>query len=296
MNRAASLDVVIVSYRCRELLRDCLGSLDANPPRRLMDVVVVDNESHDGTVEMVRRDFPSVRVFSMGENAGFARANNLAIRAGSAPYILALNPDTRVTTGALDRMLEIMETHPGVGIAGCRLELEDGTFDHAAKRSFPTPLSALGHFTGLGRRRRSPASLAEYRAPSVTAGPVDAVNGAFMLMRRRAFEEVGPFDECYWMYMEDLDLCYRFAQRGWTTWYEPSAKVIHVKAGTSGKQRKPRLNLAFHYGMFLFYRKHYAPWRNPVVNGTVYVGIVAKLVVSLMTSAARRGVLRLIRV
>ena len=156
-----------------------------------------------------------------------------------------------------------MAEHDDVGICGCRLELEDGTFDHAAKRSFPTPVSALGHFVGIGRRRAT-GRLAAYRAPAVEAGPVDAVNGAFMLMRRNALEEVGLFDEGYWMYMEDLDLCYRFAQAGWLTWYEPSATVIHIKAGTSGKNRKPRLNYAFHYGMFRFYRTHYAGGRSRV--------------------------------
>ena len=171
--------------------------------------------------------------------------------------MLCLNPDTRVTPGALDRLLDLMEEHPEVGISGCRLELETGAFDYAAKRSFPTPLSALGHFTGLGRRRES-GVLAAYRAPEVESGPVDAVNGAFMLIRRSALDEVGLFDEGYWMYMEDLDLCYRFAEAGWVTWYEPSATVIHVKAGSSGPVRSPKLNYAFHYGMFRFYRKHYA--------------------------------------
>ena len=96
-------------------------------------------------------------------------------------------------------------------MAGPRLELEDGSFDHASRRSFPTPLSALGHFTGLGRREGASGALADYRAPAVESGPVDAINGAFMLIRRAALEQVGAFDERYWMYMEDLDLCYRFA-------------------------------------------------------------------------------------
>ena len=116
----------------------------------------------------------------------------------------------------------------------------------------------------------------------------DAVNGAFMLMRRRALEEVGLFDESFWMYMEDLDLCYRFKQAGWTTWYEPAVTVVHVKAGTSGKLRRPRLNYAFHYGMFRFYRKHYAADANPAVNVTVYAGIALKLALSIVSTELRR--------
>jgi len=259
-----------------------------------MTVFVVDNASDDGTVEMIQSEFPEVRLRAARENLGFARANNLAIREGSAPYVLALNPDTRLTAGVLDCMLALMDERSEIGIAGCRLVLENGTFDHAAKRSFPTPLSALAHFTGIGRRGNASGRLAQYRAPELAehaSGPVDAVNGAFMLMRRAGLEEVGLFDEGYWMYMEDLDLCYRFRQAGWTTWYEPSATVVHVKAGTSGKQRRLRANYAFHYGMFRFYRKHYAFRRRLVINAVVYAGIATKLGVSTMRSLIQRRLL-----
>jgi GT2 family glycosyltransferase len=185
-----------------------------------------------------------------------------------------------------------MDSNPSIGISGCRLELEDGTFDHAARRSFPTPLGALGHFTGIGRRASAPARLSQYRSPEVEEGPVDAVNGAFMLMRRTALDSVGLFDEGYWMYMEDLDLCYRFAQAGWTTWYEPNVTVIHVKWGTSGRYRRACVNIAFHYGMYRFYRKHYSPTRNPLMNVFVYAGIGAKLAVSLVSSGVRRRLAR----
>jgi GT2 family glycosyltransferase len=287
---APALDVLIVSYRCEAMLRECLESLRRHPPSGEMMIRVVDNASRDGTAEMVEREFPEVDLTISRTNLGFGSATNLAVRDTAAPYLLFLNPDTRVTPGALDRLLELMENHPQIGISGCRLELDDGSVDHASKRSFPTPLSALGHFTGVGRRRER-GILAAYRAPEVEAGPVDAVNGAFMLIRRKALQEVGVFDEGYWMYMEDLDLCYRFAQAGWITWYEPSATVMHVKAGTSGPVRSPRLNYAFHYGMFRFYRRHYAPRRNVITNGIVYLGIAFKLLLSVARNAVRRTTL-----
>jgi GT2 family glycosyltransferase len=131
--------------------------------------------------------------------------------------------------------------------------------------------------------------LAAYRAPGVSEGPVDAVNGAFMLMRRESLEQVGVFDEGFWMYMEDLDLCYRFAEADWVTWFEPGATVIHVKAGTTGPNRGPRLNYAFHYGMFRFYRKHYARQRSRLANAAVYLGITLKLCLSVVRSSARRA-------
>ncbi len=248
---------------------------------------VVDNASGDGTAEMVAREFGEVRLRRNDRNLGFGTANNQAIVDGDAPYVLVLNPDTRITPGALDALIAVMESHPELGMCGPRLEREDGSFDHAARRSFPTPLSALGHFTGVGLRRES-GTLAAYRAPQVESGRVDAVNGAFMLIRRRALDEVGGFDEGFWMYMEDLDLSYRFAAAGWPSWYEPSVTVVHAKAGTTGPLRGPRLNAAFHYGMYRFYRKHYAPHRSAALNALVYVGIAAKLAVSVLATAARR--------
>jgi N-acetylglucosaminyl-diphospho-decaprenol L-rhamnosyltransferase len=282
------IDVVIVSYQCRELLRACLTSLQEHPEPGPMRIFVVDNGSTDGTVEMVRRDFREVELIPSEQNLGFSKANNLAIQRGTGRYVLALNPDTRVTAGAVEKLIAVMEEQPEIGICGCRLELEDGSFDHAAKRGFPTPLGALAHFTGVGRRADAPSSLTQYRAPAVESGLVDAVNGAFMLMRRSALEQVGLFDEGYWMYMEDLDLCFRFKQAGWLTWYEPSVTVIHVKAGTSGQIRAPRLNYAFHYGMYRFYRKHYARTNARALNAAVYTAIAGKLAGSTVRNGMRR--------
>ena len=291
----AGLDVVIVSYRCEALLRDCLNSLREHPPGRPMHVHVVDNASGDGTAEMVAREFAAVELTASTENLGFSAANNLAIRAGDAPYVLVLNPDTRITAGALETLCRLLDERAEIGMCGPRLVQEDGSFDHAAKRGFPTPLGALGHFSGIGRRAEA-GRLAQYRATELDeheAGAVEAINGAFMLIRRDALDQVGLFDEGYWMYMEDLDLCYRFAQAGWITWYEPSATVIHAKAGTSGKNRRLRLNYAFHYGMYRFYRSHYAQQRNPAVNLAIYAGIGGKFMLSTLRSAVARGFARL---
>jgi GT2 family glycosyltransferase len=283
----SGLDVGIVAYRSRELLRACLRSLREHPASRPMRVLVVDNGSGDGTIEMVRA-LPGVELVQAGGNIGFAAATNIAASRGEAPYFLALNPDARVPAGTLDALLELMDADETIGICGCRLEREDGTFDHAARRGFPTPLGALGHFTGVGRRPNAPAVLAQYRAPHVERGAVDAVNGAFMLIRRQLLDEIGLFDEGYWLYMEDLDLCYRAAQAGWVTWYEPSVSATHVKGGTSGRRRTPRVNYAFHHGMYRFYRRHYAPSRPRLVNLAVYSAITVKLGISLTRSALGR--------
>ncbi len=286
-----ALDVVVISYRTRELLRACLRSLGRREAAN-QHVVVVDNASGDGSAELVAAEFPSVELVAAPRNLGFAAAANAGIARGGAPYVLVLNPDTEVPPETLDALLALMEHRPDVGICGCKLVRPDGRLDHAARRSFPTILGALGHFTGLGRARRAPRPLAQYRAPDVEAGPVDAVNGAFMLIRRAAVEEVGGFDERYWMYMEDLDLCFRFAQAGWVTWYEPSVTALHVKAAASGRHRSPRLTLAFHSGMARFYRTHLAPRRSPLVNALVYGGIATKLAWALVRNTAARAIAR----
>ena len=283
------LEVVIVSYRCGPMLRECLRSLQQHSPALGLRITVVDNDSGDGTADVVRREFPDVRLVALDENVGFSAANNLVLRETIAEYVLVLNPDTRICEGTLDALLRLMDANERIGIAGCRLVQEDGTFDHAARRSFPTPASALGHFLRVGRSERAPAALAAYRAPDVGEGPVDAVNGAFMLMRRAMLDEIGLFDEGYWMYMEDLDLCYRAARAGWITWYEPSVEAIHIKAGTSGHHRRLRVNYAFHYGMYRYYRTHLAGERSAPFNALVYAGIALKFLGSAAGSAAARA-------
>lgn len=283
---STSLDIVIVSYRGTELLRRCLLSLREHADGPGTTVTVVDNASGDGTAEMVAAEFPEVHLLAQDENLGFSRAQNIGISGGTGELVLVLNPDAAIEASTLPPLLELMASDPRIGCAGPMLVREDGSLDHAARRSFPTPLSALGHFTGVGRRMERGA-LAAYRAPDVERGPVDAVNGAFMLMRRSALDEVGLFDEGYWMYMEDLDLCKRLQDAGWITFYESRSRAIHTKAGTTEGRRGPRLNIAFHRGMGRFYRRHQAPGNGAFTNLAVYAGIGAKLAVSMSREALR---------
>jgi GT2 family glycosyltransferase len=291
------LEVIIVSSTgVRELLRTCLASLRAHPIRSgEMKVHVVDNASADGTAQMVRDEFPEVELHALDFNSGFCFANNFALRRVEAPFALVLNPDTEVYEGALDHMLALMRERPDVGMSSCRLVQPDGTLDHAAKRSFPTPVGALAHFLGVGRLKRAPRRLAQYRAPELgefEVGEVDSVNGAFMLVRTDALPQVGLFDERYWLYMEDLDWCFRFRRAGWKVVYDGRVSVMHVKGGATKvkRHRGLRHNLAFHRGMGRFYRKFYGG-RQPLLDMAVYLGIGAKFAVAFARStAARRSI------
>ncbi len=234
---------------------------------------------------MVAGEFGSVTLIQNSENRGFAAATNQALRRGSASYVLVLNPDAYIDPGTLGPLLRVLEQDPRVAAVGPSLLTADGTPDHAAKRSFPTVRGALSYFSGLDRL--VPA-LRQYAATDLDAGEVDAINGAFMLMRRDALEAAGLFDEGYWMYMEDLDLCRRLWQDGWRIRFEPESVAWHDKGGSAGAIRSPRLNYAFHYGMYRYYRKWEAPGRPTIANLAVYAGIGLKLGISLLRGAVAR--------
>jgi GT2 family glycosyltransferase len=284
------LGVIVVSHGRPDLVASCLRSLEVHPASGGMRVTVVDSGSPDETPDVIARDFPRVELVRCS-NIGFSAANNLALRATASPYALLLNPDTEVFASTLDRSLERLEAEPDIGMVGCKLVLPSGELDHACKRSFPTPLSALAHFSGVGRRDSAPDSLSRYRAPHLDEnepGAVDAVNGAFMLVRTEAVREVGLLDEGYWLYMEDLDWCRRFWSAGWRVFYEPAAIALHVKGGSSGDRRGLRQEIAFHRGMGRFFRKFDAPTRPTPLNAAIYAGIGAKLALSLGITAAHR--------
>ena len=285
MTRIPALEIVIVSYRCRDLLLVCLRSIAANPYTRGRTVVtVVDNASGDATVDAVRSTFPEVRVVEMHENVGFSAANNVALRRTTAELILLLNPDTEIWPGVLDAMVDLMRDSPRTGVAGCRLVRRDGSFDHAAKRSIPTVADALRYF-------RPGSHGSGYLSPQVgedEVGSVDAVNGAFMLVRRAALPGVGLLDEGFWMYGEDLDWCTRFRNAGWEVRYNGAVTTLHVKGAIAGSRRRLRQNVAFHRSMGRFYRRHVGGER-ALLDAIVYAGIGAKLGLSLCAGVLSRA-------
>lgn len=280
VSRASSLlSVLIVNYETRLELEDCLASIETERDSLPLEVIVVDNASSDGTMEAVRVRFPWVRLVGNSENVGFSRAVNQALALAHGDTYLLLNPDTVIPNGALSASLQRLRREPQIGMLGCKLVRPDGTFDHACKRGFPTISTALYYFLGLSRLMPRSARFAHYTAgpldPDQT-GLVDAVNGAFMLVRREAVEEVGQMDERFWLYAEDLDWCHRFWERGWKVLYWPEAEVIHIKGASAGDHRSPKLNYAFHRSIWLFYEKYHAPKHGRLTTAFVYAGIWAK--------------------
>jgi GT2 family glycosyltransferase len=283
--RQPVLTVVVVSYNCRDLLRSCLDSLERQSIAEDIRVVVVDNASDDGTHEMIIDEFPWVRFVPNRANVGFGRASNAGLRFAPSGDVLFLNPDTALPPNGLATALEALHARPSVGILGVRLVQRDGSVDHASRRAIPTPATSLAYM--LGRRRGSGA----YTDLSAfdEEGVVGAVNGAFMLLREDVVREIGGFDESFWMYGEDLDLCLRTSQAGWDVYYWPGLDVLHVKGGSSGKARSVRVNWAFHHAMWLFYRKHYLRRYSPFTTLAVAGGIAVKFVLSVVRSAVVRS-------
>ncbi len=290
--RPPVLSAIIVSFDCRPHLERCLESIESALSNEAVEVIVVDNASQDGTVAAVTEHFPWVRVIANHANVGFARGANQGMEIAEGDYFLILNPDTVLPPGSLEAAVEELERRPDVGMLGGKLIRPDGTFDHACKRGFPTVSSALYYFVGLSRLLPTSPRFAHYTAGPLgedETGFVDAVNGAFMLVRGAAVGDIGPMDERYWLYAEDLDWCHRFWERGWKILYWPRIEVIHTKGGSTGRLRSWTLNRAFHRSMWLFYEKHHAPNHSRLFSRVVRAGVWAKFSMSVLATSFRRS-------
>ena len=244
------LSVVIVSYNVRELLTACIDSVVKAAEGIDTEVFVVDNDSADDTVEVIARDYPSVHLINNKENLGFSKANNIAIRQSEGEYVLLLNPDTVVAEGTLRGVVEFMDQHPEAGGAGVRMHNADGTLAPESRRAVPTPMVAARKM--LGFTKRYYMSYLPWDKP----GKIEVISGAFMMLRRKAIDQVGMLDEDFFMYGEDIDLSYRLLKGGWQNWYLP-LDIIHYK-GQSTVKSDFRYVHVFYQAMLIFFRKHYS--------------------------------------
>ncbi len=294
------LAIVIVNYNTRDDLRRCLDSLQRGMGALACEVVVVDNASSDGSAEMVREKHPWVRrVIANPVNGGYAYANNIGLRAvGYASgqpvealprYALLLNPDTVLPPDALTQVVAFMDATPDVGTLGPRLVRPDGSLDKACRRSFPTPAVSFYRLSGLARLFPNSPRFARYNMTYLdehTQADVDAVVGAFMLMRAQALEQAGLLDEAFFMYGEDLDLCYRIKQQGWRTVYYPAVTVLHVK-GAASRRASRRAIAAFYDAMRIFHNKHYRKQTCCLLNIAIDAGIGLLKAIALLADRLR---------
>jgi GT2 family glycosyltransferase len=271
-----TIAVVIVSYNTCSHLRNCLRTVLSE---EAAEVVVIDNGSTDGTIEMVRTEFPGVTLYVDERNRGYGAAANYAIASCSASYILLLNSDTLLDPGAVREVRQYLEQHPDVGIVGPRLLSLDRSLQPSCY-PFPGPLYMLLEESRIGKAIRYIPLLSEhylYTWSHSHARAVAWVQGSAIAIRRTAFEAVNGFDESFFMYFEETDLCYRLKQAGWQIHFYPAATILHVGGGSTRHYRTQMLVQLFK-STGHFYQKHYPTWRLLQLRLLVIMLMVIKLV------------------
>jgi len=276
---SVDLTVLILSYNVRELLALALRTAQSAARGLSVELLVVDNDSPDGSADMVEQDFPDVRLVRSGGNLGFAGGNNLGMKVARGRYILLLNPDVLVHPRAFAVLIDYMNAHPEVGAAGGRVILGDGSIDHGAKRGFPSPAAAFYRMVGLSYLFPRSPRFGRYNMTFLDdneEAEVEGLSGAFMCVRRAVIDQVGGLDEAFFMYGEDLDWSYRITEAGWKLAYVPSAEIVHFKGESARTMPKLRQLYEFHRAMVIFVRKHIAKNRNPVSVALIEAGIVLR--------------------
>jgi len=251
-----ALTVLIVHHNTTALLRQCLDALRSSPADVPCEVIVIDNASPDATVRSLPRNFPTVRFRFNPRNLGFARAVNQGVRMGAGRHVLVLNPDTIVRPEDLGKLTAFMDAHPDAGACGPRLVYPDGNLQLSC-RHFPTLLALGLRISRLDRLIRSPVRhylMAEWDHSQIR--DVDWIIGGCMALRREAIEQIGLLDEGFFMYYEDIDLCYRLCQKGWKVYYNPDVTVVHHHQRTSASLFPNRLSYMHARSLIRLIQKH----------------------------------------
>jgi GT2 family glycosyltransferase len=253
------LSVIIVNYKVKHYLEQCLRSVAEASRGIAVEVIVVDNASGDGSVEYLRERFPDVTIIASEENLGFARANNLAIRNSHGQYVLLLNPDTIVAEETFSDFISFMDSTPDAGGCGAYMLHTDGSFAPESRRGLPTPFVAFCKMSGLASLFPKSRTLGRYYMRYLNENEVNRIeimSGAFMFLRRDALDKAGLLDEDFFMYGEDIDLSYRILKAGYNNYFLPS-RILHYK-GESTVKSSYRYVHTFYRAMELFFNKHYA--------------------------------------
>jgi len=252
------LSIITVNYNVKEFLQNLIHSIHKAAGSLSYEIIIVDNASSDGSVDFISDKFPEVKLISNNENLGFGKANNQGLKIAEGKFILLINPDAIVSEDTFTKMISFFETHPSVGLAGCKILNPDGTLQLACRRSFPGPWTSFCKVTGLSSLFPNSGLFARYNLTYKDENEsyeVDAISGSFMMMRKEVYENTGGFDEDYFMYGEDLDLCYRIQQAGYQVYYVHETQIIHYK-GESTRRSSLDETKFFYDAMHLFVKKH----------------------------------------
>jgi len=281
------LSIVVVNWNTRDLLLRCIQMMLDTRGDLALDIIVVDNASTDDSLRRVRERFPFVTVIENTCNTGFAKANNQGVRASPANYSLLLNSDAFLAPGALQALLGLAERQPQAALIGAQLRNADGTFQ-ASHTRFPNLWREFLILSGLGRLFEGRAFPSCGPDDAKGARVVDYVEGACMLVRNEAYMAVGGLDESFFMYAEEVDLCYRLWRAGWQVWYEPKAIVTHL-GGASSKNRSAKRELDLYRSRVLFFRKHYGPLPGLILKAQIIAWTALKSCIHALLRALTHG-------
>jgi len=279
------LSIIILNFNTEDLLKDCLSSLPVNDQ---FETIVVDNGSTDDSVNMVEAKFPDVKLIKSKNNLGYTRGNNLARNVVAGECVLFLNSDTTVDRGTLEAMVNLMDEDKTIGISTCLTLLPDGKLYYACHRGFPTPWNSLCYFSGLAKLFPKSKLFAGYTAsylPLDTIHEIDACSGTFLLIQKKLLDQINWFDEDYFSYGEDLEMCYSVKQLGYKIVFNPKVKITHYWGASSGLKSssktvsnatgeiKQKWNKARYEAMKIFYQKHFQQKHSFLFNQLVLLGI-----------------------
>ncbi|MBI4092082.1 MAG: glycosyltransferase family 2 protein [Candidatus Levybacteria bacterium] len=292
------VSIIIVSFNTKDLTIECIRSVIRTIKRASFEIIIVDNNSEDDSVEEVQmlkvksQNFNSkVKIIENKENVGFSKANNIGVEEASGRFVLFLNSDTVVYENTIDGMVEFMDRNNDAGAATCFVRLPNGKLDDAAHRGFPTPFRALSHFSGASKIFKKSKLFGGYNLRYLDLDKtheVDALAGAFMLVRREAGEQAGWWDEDFFWYGDDLDFCYRLREKSWKIYFVPKFEILHYKGASGGikkhsklisaanSETKKRAHEARFAAMGIFYDKHYKNKYPSIIRMLVLTGIALK--------------------
>ena len=278
------LSVVIVNYNVKYFLEQCLLSVIRASAHMESEILVVDNNSSDGSVDYIRKRFPSVQVIANKDNPGFSKANNQAIKIAQGEFILILNPDTLVAEDTFDICIDFMNKHTDAGALGVKMIDGKGNFLPESKRALPTPEVAFYKMFGLARIFPKSHRFGRYHLSYLSkdeTNPVDILSGAFMFFRKKVLDEIGYFDETFFMYGEDIDLSYRVLKAGYKNYYLADTTIIHYK-GESTKKGSLNYVRVFYQAMIIFARKHFAASRAGFFSFMINMAVVFRALVTVL--------------
>jgi GT2 family glycosyltransferase len=283
-----TVSIIIVNYNVKFFLEQCLYALRRSTIASEIETIVLDNQSTDGSVEFLEHLFPEVKFIRNNANLGFAKACNKGLEYSTGKYVLFLNPDTIVAEDTLERCVHFFETHADAGAVGVRMISGSGEFLKESKRSFPGPLTSLYKLFGLSRLFPKSKTFSRYYLGHLEEGDheVDVLAGAFMMIRRRALDKIGAFDEAFFMYGEDIDLSYRIQKAGYKNYYLSQTSIIHFK-GESTKRGSLNYVRMFYKAMSIFVQKHYAGTRARLFIILLHIAIWLRALIAMLAKLIR---------